>query len=479
MNKAVSKYIAYANAQACGKDTMNTAFEQRIGIVGHPTTPDVAWSDAQLGALRDLGLNTLQLSIAWAWRPANEVLNLENLDEPHHRETFHFRIQQARKFGFRTLGHFGLPMGPQNDATTCILDPAVRENYAQRLHHFMRDFDADDVMIYTYDQQAWLCSEFGDCPRCHGLPLHERLVPFLEMLVDAVRAAKPSARLWWEPWELSEGQILMCAQHIKPDNFGLIMHHTLAEVYFINTTDLAFRNVARVAAQRGIPLVGEGFFGGAGEDIDPLTHLACPRLVHQQLQALHTTVGVTGVKEYYGLVPAHFSVNAAIFKAYLHAPETSLDDVLNAAAAPYGDKARSALLAAWETTAQAMELFPWNASWRLRRIFASSLDEAWPDVPRASWATPAWQANRRGFYMVTDDARQHPWLLEDVGLRAHLAAHQFQRAAQLLADAQAAASSNQIDIGYQQREVERAARVAAHLGAEWLAHRAEQQRHDS
>mgnify|MGYP000627613890 CR=1 FL=1 len=28
----------------------------------------------------------------------------------------------------------------------------------------MKDFpEVDDVMVYTYDQLAWLCSEFGDC----------------------------------------------------------------------------------------------------------------------------------------------------------------------------------------------------------------------------------------------------------------------------------------------------------------------------
>ena len=43
--------------------TMNnpgsTPFAYRIAIVGHPTTPDVAWSDEQLLALRDVGFNTL------------------------------------------------------------------------------------------------------------------------------------------------------------------------------------------------------------------------------------------------------------------------------------------------------------------------------------------------------------------------------------------------------------------------------------
>ncbi len=241
------------------------------------------------------------------WRcplPAGEALNLEHLDEPRHRRAFHRRVAQARKFGLRTTGHFGLPVGPAADATTCILDPAVRERYAGRLRAFFRDFDADDVMIYTYDQLTWLCSEFGDCPRCAGIPLHERVGPFLEELIVAVQEGRPGARLWWEPWELSEGQVFTVVDRINADHFGLILHNTIAEVQFVNTTDLSFRNTARMASRRNVLVIGEAFVGRCGEDIAPLAHLACPGLVYQQLDALHRAEGIVGVKETYGLVPA-------------------------------------------------------------------------------------------------------------------------------------------------------------------------------
>ena len=442
---------------------METGFKYTIGIVGHPTTPDVAWSDQQLTALKALGINTLQLAIAWAWRPAGEALNLEHLDEPHHVQEWHRRVAQARKFGFRTLAHFGLPVGPVADVTTCILDPLVRDGYADRLHRFFLDFpEVDDVMIYTYDQLAWLCSEFGDCPRCHGIPLHERLIPFLEAMVDAVRSAKPSARLWWEPWELSAGQTFTIVDRIRPDNFGLILHHTIAEVQFVNTTDLWFRNLARLAQGRGIPVIGEGFFGGSGEDISPLTHLACPRLIHQELDALHHATGVVGVKEYYGLVPAHFSVNTAMFGAYVSHPEAGLGALLEVVAAPYGSAARAKLLEAWELTAQAMEFFPWDASWAIRRIFEKPLPVTLQHIPIASWMTPSWQANRRGFYMVTDEPKQHPWLREDVAMRARFAAARFEQAATAL-DGAIADSAMPDDVHEQKTQVELAARVSKSL----------------
>ena len=444
---------------------MNHPFEYVSGIVGHPTTPDIAWSDEQLTALKAQGVNTLQLSIAWSWRPAGEVLNLENLDEPQHVTEWHRRIAQARKFGFRTLAHFGLPVGPQADATTCILDPQVREGYAGRLHRFFLDFpDVDDVMIYTYDQLAWLCSEFGDCPRCHGIPLHERLTPFLEAMVDAVRGAKPGARLWWEPWELSAGQTYAIMDRIRPDNFGLILHHTVAEVEFVNTTDLWFRNLARLAAGRGIPVIGEGFFGGSGEDVSPLTHLACPRLVYQQLDALQRATGVIGIKEYYGLVPAHFSANAAMMRAWMAHPDAELDTLLDAVAQPYGSQAAGLLLQAWELSAQAMEFFPWDASWALRRIFEKELPLALKHVPVASWMTPSWQANRRGFYLVTDEPQQHPWLREDVALRARFAAARFEQAAAVLEQAAGVATLKE-DVLRQRDQVALAARVSASLSA--------------
>ena len=119
----------------------------------------------------------------------------------------------------------------------------------------------------------------------------------------------------------------------------------------------------------------------------------------------------------------------------------------------------------------AMEAFPWNASWLLRRIFEHP-DGEWQDVPRASWFTPSWQANRRGFYMVTDRTDQHPWLKEDVGLRAVRAGKLFDQAAALLEKA-AGFELNGADVNLQLREVSRAAQVAKRFGAQLLAHRAE------
>ena len=449
-------------------------FRWVIGIVGHPTTPEVSWSDDQMRALREAGFDTVQLSIAWASRPVDEVLNLENLDDPAVAREWDRRLAQADRFGLRPLAHVGVPVGPQTDATTCILDPAVREGYVARLRRLLRRFDGlRDVLIYTYDQRAWLCSEFGPCPRCGGVPLHERLPGFLGALAAAVHDSRPGARLWWEPWELSVGQTYAVVERVDPARLGLILHHTIAEVQFVNMTDLWFRTLARLAADRGIPVIGEGFFGGAGEDIAPLTHLPCPRLVYQQVEALRRTAGVVGVKEYYGLVPRDFSVNIALFAAYLRTPDVPLQTLLAPVATAYGDEAAPDLLDAWEGTARAMELFPWDASWALRRLFEHPPTDEWAAVPTASWPTPAWQANRRGFYMVTDQGagEQHSWLREDVGLRASMAAGVFARAAASLQRAGGVVAAGHADLQRQERDVRRAAAVAGAFGRGILAHR--------
>ena len=451
------------------------AFRQVIGIVGHPSHPSVSWSDKRLKSLKDIGLNTLQLSIAWSSKPENEVLNMEDLDNAETAAIYKSRVERAHNFGLHALAHFGIPkvQSYDMDATDrCIMDPQVVDNYRKRLEVFFREYDADDVMIYTYDQLAWLCSEFGNCPRCKGIPLHERLVPFLESLVEAIQQGKPGARLWWEPWELSEGQIIEMVERIKPEYFGIMMHNSIAEVYFVNTTDLAFRNIARLAGSRGIPFVGEGHFGGAGDDIITINHMPCPRLVFQELDAMRNTKGLTGVKEYYGFEPDHFAVNIEMFKSYLISPDKKLEELLEPMAASYGG-ASEILLEAWEAAAQGMELFPFNASWWLRQLVDEPKMQEYKKLPTADWMTPSWKANRRGYYIVTDESRQHPWLLEDVGLRACAAARRYSKAVDLLKQAEGMSNKSE-DIKLQRFDLTRLMQASLRFGESMLAHRADE-----
>ena len=54
-------------------------FAYRVGFLGCPPQPEVEWSEANIARLKELGFNTLQLNIAWGYRPGGEALNLEDV----------------------------------------------------------------------------------------------------------------------------------------------------------------------------------------------------------------------------------------------------------------------------------------------------------------------------------------------------------------------------------------------------------------
>ena len=85
----------------------------------------------------------------------------------------------------------------------------------------MLQVEVDDVLVYTFDQGAWLCSEFGPCPRCSGVPLDERVPGFLNLLNSTMQQCRPGTTLWWKPWELSKGQVVAILDKVKPARFGL------------------------------------------------------------------------------------------------------------------------------------------------------------------------------------------------------------------------------------------------------------------
>ena len=48
-------------------------YQYFVGIVGNPSVPDISWSDEELTRIKELGVNMVQLSIAWGGKPAGEV----------------------------------------------------------------------------------------------------------------------------------------------------------------------------------------------------------------------------------------------------------------------------------------------------------------------------------------------------------------------------------------------------------------------
>jgi hypothetical protein len=410
------------------------------GIVGNPEALETEWNDAQMEALQGLGINLLQLNLGWGGRPGGEVLNMEDLTVDK-MEQFRFRVRQAGKYGMTVMPHFGIPqltdMKPGYSVITpaCILDPQVVDKYTTRLTRFLQDFpEIDNVMIYTFDQDSWLCSEFGDCPRCSGVPLHERLPHFLNQLQEALQQGRRGARLWWQPWEISAGQTYRIMKTVNPEHFGIIINNSIAETYPSNTSDLWVRNTIRIAAERGIPVIGEMQFTGCQIGCHSVQKLPCPELVYEQANAFRQIEGVMGIREHFGIAVSKMSVNTDLLREYVKNPEAPLSELLEAVAAGYGPNAVPELLAAWRLSSRAVQHIPFDASYSFCNQTHLPAKHDWDAaiVPSWHWDTPAWESNRRAFYMLTHSTDIHPWLLEDVGMRMGEAADYFFEAVEQL-----------------------------------------------
>ena len=393
-------------------------YQYFVGIVGNPSVPDTSWSDEQLEQIKALGVNMVQLSIAWGNKPANEVLNLEDLDAEQ-RAKFAFRIQQAQKHGLQTLAHFGIPRminySPVRPA--CVLDPSVQQRYEELLADFLTSFpEVNDVLVYTFDQRAWLCSEFGPCPRCSGVPLDERVPAFLNLLNETMQKCRPNTRLWWKPWELSKGQVVAILGKVEAAHFGLVLNpSTSNEVYPFNDrsfkSDLGVRRFVQLAKDRGIPVLGE--FDHTLYKPLYLIEDFFPRLIYEQMVGWKELEGVVGVKEYYGFAPSTFSVNAAMLKAWMQSPDAPLEKLLQEIVAPYGAESAPFLLKAWEAVAQSVEAYPWDTTYLIGPM---GLDRHWDgshgwepvEISSATWDTPIWKANRRGNFMLTEEHKAPP-----------------------------------------------------------------------
>ncbi len=439
-------------------------FQVRVGQLGNPNSAEpfkywrvVPWSDANLQRLKDAGFNTIQVNIAWGPRPDDEVLNLEDVIElppalaarypqvvplncdptperrAARRQDIAERSAACHRLGLRTIFHFGAPYnnhmrygdGPPN----CISDPDVLTRYQLLLDQFAADFPAvDDILVYTYDQDAWLCSEFGPCPRCLGKPLHERLPQWLTGLAQAWQRHRPEGRLWWEPWELSAGQVYACVPHLDPQLFGLAIHCNVAEVMGAQPADRWVKNTAALAQDHGVPVIVEYWLSGPCEEQEPLLHLAHPLVTLRGLQAIAAAPGVTGIKEYYGLDPDREDPNLRMTALFLANPTISEAEALAALAAPYG-AAGAAMQRFWQLTSRGMELFPWDVAWYVRQIGRSRVDHALSAsrIRGMPCRTPSWCSTRhtiflRAYEYYTED---DPWLREDIQLRAQLAAEAF------------------------------------------------------
>ncbi|MGN6435021.1 MAG: hypothetical protein ACTHMM_00750 [Agriterribacter sp.] len=428
-------------------------FQYKVAIIGNPANPDIRYDSSTLSNLKKLGFNTLQLNIAWGARPADEPLNLEDIlytgekgDTLKINRRFaaiKSRAQIAKRWGFRTIFHFGAPsvdslyklLSPEKiDVATeinSIQKKEINDKYRNLLLRLRKSIpEIDDILVYTFDQEAWIASEFGNGALARGIPLHERLPAFLNMLTKTWAALNPNGRLWWEPWELSAGQIYKCIDSFPKSNFGVAMHANIAEVQFTRPVDVWFKNMCNILYEKNIPVIGELFMSSANEEIEPLQNIFAPRLVFEELEAMYAVRKLTGVKEYYGTIPDRYDPNLQMAGLKLNIPSLGLQHALEQLTIPYGPS-KKLVLDAWEATAKGLQLFPWDCSWRFRLLPVGMTGihvfHRW-DVGHISGAvapSPSWKSTRRSLFMITEEEKLDPWFFEDIELRSGAAADQL------------------------------------------------------
>ena len=191
----------------CGGGENETFY--KVGFLGAPCDTSPEWNDANMQRMKELGFNTIQLNVAWGYRPGDNPLNMEDVvavpdefklpvdttmlnENTGTRHVFlhssekiaaradelRSRIALCKKYGMRTIFHFGAPYvayPATEPLSQCISDERTAERYKALIRKFHEEFPGvDDLLMYTYDQNAWLCSENGVCDKCFGRPLHER-----------------------------------------------------------------------------------------------------------------------------------------------------------------------------------------------------------------------------------------------------------------------------------------------------------------
>ncbi|MDB5328060.1 MAG: hypothetical protein JWM57_3629, partial [Phycisphaerales bacterium] len=376
-------------------NTFSSTAPYRVALLGCPSCPDVPWATEHIERLQAHGFNSLQLNLAWGYRPADEALNLEDVVEippgdcaefeqpvplrsdpsakrfAARREALRQRIALCQATGMRSIFHFGAPYNAHqaygDNPPNCLLDGRTPERYIKLLHLFAEQFPGvDDLWLYTYDQDAWLCSEFGLCPRCAGIPLHETVTGFVNRIGKTWNQLRPGGRVWWEPWELSAGQVFRAVPLLDTQVTGLALHSNVAEVMAAQPVDRWLKVVSRLAQKACLPLIVEHVFSSATEELGAYLHIPCPQLLLRALRAI-SALPISGVKEYYGLLPDRYDPNLELTGLFLQNPDLDDTAIMQRLATPYGDAA-GVVIAFWDSVSDAFDLFPWSATWFLREF---------------------------------------------------------------------------------------------------------------
>lgn len=160
----------------------------------------------------------------------------------------------------------------------------------------------------------------------------------------------------------------------------------------------------------------------ANEEVAPLTRIAAPRLVAEELEAVGHVSQIAGVKEYFGMVPDSYDPNLLMAAAKMQNLDIATEQVLQEMVEPYGPASKD-VLAAWESSAVGLSVFPWDATWRFRslpnNLAGIEVYHKWniAHIEGAVAPSPSWKSTRRSLFMTTESEMLDPWFFEDIELR--------------------------------------------------------------
>ena len=219
----------------------------------------------------------------------------------------------------------------------------------------------------------------------------------------------PNVTFWWQPWELSLGQIAEVLYKIEPDHFGLMINTAGSESYFNNLDNYWVRGIGAIAEERNIPIIGEIQTAGSGVGGVPLQRVACPTLVKRQIEIVKKLPTFVGIKEHYGYAFEKYSSNMIFLTEYLKDVGADTDELLRRTAAHYTKDGVDDLVRAWKLSEVATDFIPFEFVYLYSNICGYSPKHGF-DVPTVQGVhadTPAWESDRRAYFLITHDIEYH------------------------------------------------------------------------
>ncbi|MFQ7035030.1 MAG: hypothetical protein ACLRTQ_04780 [Candidatus Borkfalkia sp.] len=208
------------------------------------------------------------------------------------------------------------------------------------------------------------------------------------------------------------------------------------------------RGIGAIAEERNIPIIGEIQSAGSGVAGVPLQRVACPTLVKRQIDIVKKLPTFVGIKEHYGYAFEKYSSNMIFLTEYLKDPEADTDTLLRRTALHYGKNCAEELVSAWKIAETATDFIPFEFVYLYSNIcgYSPKHDFNVPMVQGVHADTPAWESDRRAFFLITHDISYHPWALENAALKFKQAANRFEKMVDLMNKALAKAEYRMTDL---------------------------------